>query len=259
MRHRQATALILDVFDLKERDRIVSYLTAEQGKVRGVARGARTKYSRFAGQLQPLAKVEVSWFEREDRDLVRIGEVAMVRPPTVLQNDLELLLLSGYLTDHMMAFAQENEPGAPLFRLLDTTTEALLEGVDPDLAARYYELWMLRLAGIFPVPRGCPLCGKALEPHAVLADTDAMLICPDCALRAGTGDAAAYRVPLSVLDVLRRSGSENLASMAASPPEPSTLRVLERLCARIRRAFLQQELRSYDMMKRTLATVSEGA
>jgi len=53
MRILTAAALVLDVFDLHERDRIVAYLTAEHGQRRGVARGARTKFSRFAGQLQP--------------------------------------------------------------------------------------------------------------------------------------------------------------------------------------------------------------
>ncbi len=62
MRTLSAVALILDVFDLHERDRIVTLLSAEYGVRRGVARGARTKYSRYAGQLQPLAKVDVTWF-----------------------------------------------------------------------------------------------------------------------------------------------------------------------------------------------------
>ena len=52
MQVRQADALILDVVDLHEKDRIVAFLTAEFGQKRGVARSARTKFSRFAGQLQ---------------------------------------------------------------------------------------------------------------------------------------------------------------------------------------------------------------
>ena len=63
MRSLSAEALLLDVFDLQERDRIVSFLTAQWGKKRGVARGARAKYSRFSGQLQPLAKIAV-WDSR---------------------------------------------------------------------------------------------------------------------------------------------------------------------------------------------------
>jgi DNA repair protein RecO (recombination protein O) len=57
-------ALLLDVAELHDRDRIVTFLTREHGKKRGVAQGARRKYSRFAGQLQPLAKVHLGGSKR---------------------------------------------------------------------------------------------------------------------------------------------------------------------------------------------------
>ena len=61
---------------------------ARKASARGAARGAKRRYSRFAGELQPLAKVRVGWFEKEGRELVRIStwssccapEAAAVRP-----------------------------------------------------------------------------------------------------------------------------------------------------------------------------------
>ena len=122
-----AEALVLDVMDLHDYDRILTFLTRWQGKKRGVARGARRKYSRFGGQLQPLAKVSVTWHEKAGRDLGRISSVEMIRAAESLQQDLEGLLLSAYLRDHMLEFAQEDEPENHLYRLLDSTLEALLE------------------------------------------------------------------------------------------------------------------------------------
>ena len=94
---------------LQEGDRIVSFLTRHHGRKRGAARGARRRYSRFAGQLQPLAKVHVSWFEKEERDLVRVRAVEMLRPPHRLAGDLEGILLGCYLAEHALVFAPENE------------------------------------------------------------------------------------------------------------------------------------------------------
>src|SRR6476661_7981154 len=104
-----AEALILDVTDLHDRDRIVTFLTREYGKKKGVAKGARVKHSRFGGQLQPLAKVQVTWFEREGRDLVRISSVELVTAAHLLQADLEGILLGSYLADHLLELAQEGE------------------------------------------------------------------------------------------------------------------------------------------------------
>ncbi len=255
MRLQSATALILDVFDLQEKDRIVSFLSAEHGKRRGVARGARTKYSRFAGQLQPLAKVDVTWFERDDRDLVRIGEVGLVRPATALGGDLERILLGAYLADHMMAFAQENEASGPLFRLLDSTLEALLAGVDPGLAARYYEVWMLRLAGIFPPPYLCPGCGDELGRRAFLVEHDSALVCADCATGpSGRRPSPEDAVSAPVLEFLRSSARTSLGDMAGTPTSRQALDGVETLCGRIRRGFLGEELKSYGVLKRTLGS-----
>ena len=248
-------ALILDVFDLHEKDRIVTLLTRERGKKKGVARGARRKYSRFAGQLQPLARVGVRWFEKEGRELVRIGEVELLRPAHKLQADLEGILLGSYLAEHLTEFVQEDEPGDLWFRLLDSTVEALLGGVDRDLAARYFEAWVLRLSGIFPPPRECPVCRRPLAAEgAVLPGGEEALVCAGCA-----GPAPGLAAGPEVLDFLVRLGREPLAALAGRPPAPETLRRAERLTAEVRRRFLGRELRSYGVIQRMAPALAAGA
>lgn len=250
MHSRSAPALLLDVTDLQERDRIVAFLTAEHGKKRGVARGARAKYSRFAGHLQPLSTAQVSWFEKPGRELVRVSSVETVRPATALQGDLEGILIGCYLADHMLELAQENEASGRLYRLLDTTIAALLQGVDRHLAVRYFEVWMLRLAGVFPVPRVCPLCGAPFAERAALIEAEGALVCPSCA------GGARLEVGPELLDFLRRTGRESLDQLRHHPPEAALLDRAEELCGRVRRHFLQRELRSYVVMQQTLASVA---
>lgn len=249
MQNLSAPALVLDAVNLQERDRIVSFLTADHGQKRGVARGARAKYSRFAGQLQPLAKVQVSWFEKDGRDLVRISEVSLLRSAAALQEDLEGILLGSYLAEHMMEFVQENEESHRFFRLLDTTIEALVGGLNRSLGARYFEIWSLRLAGVFPTPWECPLCANDLAERAVLLEDDGALVCPSCA----AGQAGRFEVGPAVIELLRRTAGENLASLSRQPPNAGVLERTEELCARVRRTFLQYELKSYNVMRRTLA------
>jgi recombinational DNA repair protein (RecF pathway) len=271
-----AEAILLDVRDLHDRDRIVEFLTRERGRLSGVAKGSRTKHSRFAGQLQPLARVRITWFEKEGRELVRVSDVALLRPAARLQADLEGILLGSYLVEHVLVFAQENEPADLFFRLLDSTLEALLAGADRDLAARYFETWVLRLAGVFPVPTECPACGRPfggeslgaggeapVEPdeeaprEAVLPPSGEGLVCIECAGGDPGPPPAAPPGSLpagpDVLGFLRRTGRESLVRLAAKrPPEARTLRRVEELAARVRRTFLQTELKSYRVLRRTL-------
>jgi DNA repair protein RecO (recombination protein O) len=250
MKIHDTEALLLDVFDLDDRDRLVTFLTREQGKKKGVAKGARTKHSRFAGQLQPLAKVRIHWAEKAGRELARINSVELVRPAHRLQEGLEGILLGAYLADHMVELVQEDEPGDLYFRLLDSTLEALLSGADPDLAARYFETWALRLAGIFPPPDDCPGCGGTLLEGAVLPTHGEALLCPQC----GEGGAG-KKIGPEVMRLLFAFGRMRLAALARQPADPRLLRQIEAINGQVRRAFLQKELRSYTVLRRTLAEV----
>lgn len=93
MQFHSSDAILLDVRELHEHDRIVTFLSRDAGKRRGVARGSKRKYSRFSGQLQPLARCRISWFEKPHSDLTRITDVELSRAPVRLQADLEGILL----------------------------------------------------------------------------------------------------------------------------------------------------------------------
>ncbi len=247
MARHQAEAILLSVMDLQEADRVVEFLTREQGKRRGVARGAKRRYSRFAGEMQPLAKARVDWFEKEGRDLVRVASIELVRAPKALVADLESILLGAYLAEQMSVFAQEGEPSEAYFRLLDSTLEALEAGADRELAARYFECWTLRLAGLFPAPGECTECGEPLDSGAVLAPTGEALLCPRC------GGPRAKEVSAGALEFLRRISRENLPRMAERSSTPGVLAEVEEIAGRVRRHFLQHELKSYQVLGRTLA------
>lgn len=248
-------AVILDVFDLQEYDRIVVLLTRDHGKKRAVANGARRKYSRFAGQLQPLAKVQASWFEKEGRELVRLSSLELVRSAEPLHKTLEGILLGAYLADQMNAFAQDSDDSHLFYRLLNSTVDALVAGCDQDLAGRYYESWVLRLAGLLGISEECPSCGRLFgDPKAdgsvlgaALPPSDETLVCTDCAGPSGRS------VSTEALAFLREISGSSLVKMQRKPPPVPVLREMEEVNARIRRTFLQQELNSYRVMRQTLA------
>ncbi|MEM8961684.1 MAG: DNA repair protein RecO C-terminal domain-containing protein, partial [Acidobacteriota bacterium] len=134
------------------------------------------------------------------------------------------------------------------------TVAALLDGVPATLAARYVEIWILRLAGVFPTPRDCPLCDRPLTTDARIID-DGALICSACAREHGYNTAPA--VSGDGLELLRRTAREDVRQLAEQPPRRGVLGEIEGVCARVRRAFLQDELKSYDVMRRILAECAE--
>ena len=247
MRRLSAEARLLDVVDLHDSDRIVTFLSPDWGKKRGVAKGAKRKFSRFGGQLQLLSKAVVGWFEKEHTELVRIESVELVEAPGELFEDLEGILIGSYMAEHLREFTQENEDSRLYCRLLESTLQAMAEGVPRNLALRYFETWVLRLAGIFAPPDECAYCGKPISDEgATLSSLGEGMSCEDCVPR-GSG---VLTLGAGSVAFLRHSAATPLSRL--SPPSPTVLDEIERVCRRVRRGFLDHELRSYDVMKSTL-------
>jgi len=62
-------------------------------------------------------------------------------------------------------------------------------------------------------------------------------------------------VGAETLEFLRRIGRCSLPQAGRPAPAARTLRQVEELCARVRRHFLQRELRSYEVIQRTRAAL----
>ena len=174
-------ALVLRTYPLGESDRIVVFLTRDRGKRRGVARGARKSVRRFGGALEPLTRVNVSYFEREGRELVRLDFAEPLRSPLAATRP-EALDYVGYFAELLDEWTPEHDPAERMFRLGAAAVEAMAAGAPPGALARYFEFWLLRLQGVYPSLAACQRCGGAFGPQgAWLARTEPAFLCAGCA------------------------------------------------------------------------------
>ena len=67
---RVSEAIVLQTYPFKESDLVVSFLTRDQGKLRGIAKRARRPKSSYGSGLERLSQVKMSYFQRETRELV---------------------------------------------------------------------------------------------------------------------------------------------------------------------------------------------
>ncbi len=144
-----AEALVLRTYKLGEADRIVVFLTRDRGKKRGVANNARKSRKRFGAALEPLTEVRVSYFEKEQRELVGLNYAEPVRSPLSSVSP-EALGYSHYFAELIDEWAAEADVDEKLYRLGTSTLEALVGGTNVEALARYFECWLLRLQGVSP-------------------------------------------------------------------------------------------------------------
>jgi DNA repair protein RecO (recombination protein O) len=204
-------AFVLRTQPLGEADRLVVLLARQEGQVRAVARSARRSRKRFGGALEPLSRVRASWTERPGRDLGRLEELDLLDSAAEAQADPETFYRLAHVAELAEAFSRPGEGDERAFRLLASVVEAVGEGTDPALAARYFELWTLRLSGLLGEARSCSECGASLAGREVRVDpAGGGPWCPRCAAEAGPG---ALPVPAAQWDLLLRALREPVARL----------------------------------------------
>ena len=237
-------ALVLRTYRLGEADRIVVFLTSDRGKKRGVAKGARRTRSRFVGALEPFTRVQVSYYEREHRDLVRVSEIETMRSPMAAR-DPESLGYVGYFAELIDEWAPEADPNERLYRLGASVVEALSLGVPVDRLARYFEYWLLRLQGVYPSIVACHGCGLDFgDGGARVSSPDGVLLCRRCS-RTGRGEVLSS----AAIGFLRAAGRARPASLASLEWSPRMDRELEAAHRYLIATHLDKELKSTRVLK----------
>jgi DNA repair protein RecO (recombination protein O) len=244
-------ALILRTYKLGEADRIVVFLTRDRGKKRGVANGARRPKSPFAGALEPLTRVGVTYYEREQRDLVRLSYAESQCSP-LLATRPDALTHVGYFAELMDEWAQEGDPNERLYRLGASTLEALAAGVPTSPVARYFEYWLLRLQGVYPPHVACHRCGTTLDADsdgAWLEPGGHVLTCQACAGRLGGDEGRGVQLSSDALAFLAASGRVPPQQLGTVRLSPRVDRELETVHRALMRLHLDKELRSTRVLR----------
>jgi len=223
VRSHSSDAFILGTHALREKDRIVSFLTRDSGKKRGVARGARSPRSHFSGALEPMTEARVVYFEKDGRELVSIDEVEPIRPSFALSRELGQVLLLSSFAESLEVFVSDSDPAEPFYRLSRHAIDSLIEGAPHQAVAAYFDVWILKLSGLFPSLGECAGCGRTLSPEDVLLSTRAGPVSSarsaaaarSCASRAKPAKpCASSSRTLSTLSSIRRASPR-------SPPSPA--------------------------------------
>jgi DNA repair protein RecO (recombination protein O) len=246
LKPHKSEAIVLHTYPSRERDKLVVFLTPERGKLRGFAYGARSLRSRYGAALEPLAKINVSFLEKENEEALRLDGAELIRSLFPAQQNLRASFAATYLAESVDVFAQPDEPSALLYRLLDSCCDALLSEIDPRIVVGYFEIWILKLQGIFPSIKECHECGAPFEGPLYFDERRAGFVCDLCM------DRNSEILPNDVRDALVKITRANVSEFAVDAPSKTLLFEVRSLARRLRRHFLGHELKSYEVMQRVL-------
>ncbi len=147
---RVSEAFVLRTYPFQEADLIVSFFTRDQGKLRGVARRARRPKSGFGAGLERLSQIRLSYFQRENRELVTLDNCELIRSQFDLASNYE----AGVALDFLAEVAEQLLPAAEanerFYRLIAAMLEHMHSSGEIWPAVMYFSVWAVRLGGFLP-------------------------------------------------------------------------------------------------------------
>jgi len=193
-------AILLRRTRLSDTSWIITWLTEHHGRLKTVARGARSPRSPFAGKLDLFFLEEISYAPSRKSDLHALREVALVQPFDGLRADFLRTQMAAYFVELIELVTEPEHPAPELFDLFLRALRYLDAGRPTLRALLHFEEELVRLLGI----------------HGQAGVTAAQAI-----------GRASHTLPSSRPDLLRRikaaeKAADRAAAKAATPEPPST-------------------------------------
>lgn len=163
MQPHSGAAIILHTRNYGEADRIVTFLTAEEGVCKGFARNARSSRKRFGPALEPFCQTVCHWSAPRHGELLSLTEVELRDLRAGLRRDLPTLALAGYGCEVVEGLAGHCHGHREIFALLSAFLDHLAGDGASAEARLLLELRLLFLSGYAPHLLHCSACNSTLS------------------------------------------------------------------------------------------------
>jgi len=236
------TGVVLRTYKLGEADRIVVFLTEDNGKVRAVAKGVRKTMSKFGARLEPMSHVKLLLYRGKELDIVSQAESVEALAPML--SSLDRASQGIAVLEAADQLALEREPNPQLYRMVVGVLRTIADRPAPLVVPAFY--WKLLSAeGLRPELDVCVRCGESPEDGAVeLVAFDLEeggTLCRSC--RSGGPISA------PALDLLRMILGGRLNDALAAPDSPATHEVGV-LATRALEHHIERRLKTVAMFER---------
>lgn len=188
----QSECVILKEKPFKEKDRLVTFLAKDKGRLTGIAKSAKVLTGRGVGAFEPFTRGTIHYLEKSGSDLVTIRKCDPTPPFLMLHHNYEQFLFASYFTE-LVVLCPISPADAPVFYdLLTHGLDRLAAGDEDFRVVRLrFEMDFLTCLGVQPRWGRCAQCGKTLyqksgggyrllqgAPHKF--DLKRGVLCPAC-------------------------------------------------------------------------------
>ena len=203
--------LILREVPVGESDKLLTVLTAEEGRIPIMAKGARSMRSKVLSVCHLYNYVNIEYYEKNDRRWLSGGSIN--DSFFSISYDLEGMALSAYLCEVAIEITGEGVPAPEILRMMLNCLYCIRENKKPRAQIKaVFELFAASVSGFSPDLDGCGGCGKEPAGDLWLDVMNGRLLCSEC-LRRQTGDGVFEEDEYRARNILLPLDGTSLASM----------------------------------------------
>ena len=253
--HLTTMALVLREVSYKESDKILTVLSADEGRLTVSARGCRKKGSPIAAACQLLVWSEMTLYEYKGRWVMK--EALPQRQFGGVRRDLDKLALGSYFAEVVEALCEEGQSEPELLSLILNSLHALdAMNVPLRQVKTAFEWRAMALAGYEPMADACAVCGRQTPEDPRIHLGEGVLHCAAC--RSGVGEGISMPLSGAAVGALRHI-------LYGSPKRLFSFRIDEASLGQLADASeaylmtrLERGFRTLDFYKSLSAAAPEG-
>lgn len=176
--------IVLKEVNTGEADKIITVLTAEEGKISIAAKNARRSKNSLSSGTQLLCYSSYMLFK--GKELYNMSSCEVIEPNYEIRNDIIKLTYCSHILDIILDNVQEGEPSESILQLLLNTLYVISKtDRSLELITRTFELRLMSLLGYEPHVISCVNCNKT-DDDKMFFDFDCSgLVCSQCVNKNG--------------------------------------------------------------------------
>ena len=245
---QQDLAIVLQVKDHGDSDKIVTLYTLEHGKIVLIAKGAKRSKKRFVNKLELFSLLVIHFAPSRHSSLMRLDQADLEAHFPRLRESYERYIAASLLCELVLHWTREHDSEEGLFRLLVWALEGVsmaAGGVNRTII--FFHLKMLDILGYRPDLTGCLDC-RGLGVPGVLYRFSPLrngLVCSRCEPQATVNSQ-----PLSIqtIQLLRRSQDMEQGKLERLHFSLAATREAIALLKRYDNHLLQREVHSWSFL-----------
>ncbi|HEX2926915.1 MAG TPA: DNA repair protein RecO [Ruminiclostridium sp.] len=236
--------IVIKEVNTGEADKIITVLTAEEGKISVAAKNSRRAKSSLSAGAQLFAYSEYMLFK--GKELYNMSSCEVIESNYEIRNDIVKLTYCSHILELIQDNAQEGEPSGEVLQLLLNTLYVISKTERPlNLVTRVFELRLMSLLGYEPHVISCVNCGKAQDENMFFDFDNSGLVCKDC-LNPKARFTAVLPGTVKALKYINYISPQKLFNFSLSQ---ESIKELEQISIRYIKEHIGKEYKKLDYLK----------